>query len=243
MTKHGAPDWSRYRRSSSTFSLEDLAEHAVRLGSIVSYDRRGDVVFLEDFEHGLLHVATTTSGTGGTITIDPTISKTGGYSAKLVAGSDDDKAAQIQILLATPPLPRVGIEFSWSRCKDDTLIQLSSSLYTDAGVISTLIRYYPGTNTLQYRDSDLNMQDLDTDLNLHDADNFFHTLKLVADFNTRFYSRLLINDQIYNLSSYALRATTVPSNPLYFATIQLSHTTATNPHIFVDDIIATQDEP
>lgn len=239
---HGAPDWYKYRRESVTYPVDDLAELAVRLGSIVAFDRRGDVVFMESFEHGLLRVFTSTSGTGASIILDPTVAKTGGYSAKMTAGKDDDHAAQMQIILPTPLLPTVGIEFSFSRCKADTQIQLTSSLYSAIGVLGAMIRYYPGTNTLEYRDSDNNMQTLDADLHLHDADHFFHTLKLVVDFNTRMYTRFFADHNIYDLSTYALRLSGAPSHPLYYSTIQILDTADANPYIYVDDIIATQDE-
>ena len=50
---HGVQDFGASSGQNSTYGLTDLGELAVRLGSPVSFDRRGDVVMMETFEDGL----------------------------------------------------------------------------------------------------------------------------------------------------------------------------------------------
>jgi len=50
---HGTPDWGVTAGARTVYQMTDLGELAVRLGSIVTHDRRGDVIFLEDFEEGM----------------------------------------------------------------------------------------------------------------------------------------------------------------------------------------------
>jgi hypothetical protein len=49
---HGTPDWGGSAPKITTYKLDDHAELAARLGSIVSYDRRGEVLWLQDFTEG-----------------------------------------------------------------------------------------------------------------------------------------------------------------------------------------------
>lgn len=49
---HGMPDWGGSAPKITTYKLDDHAELAARLGSIVSYDRRGEVLWLQDFAQG-----------------------------------------------------------------------------------------------------------------------------------------------------------------------------------------------
>ena len=49
---HGTPDWGGAAPKSTTYKLDDHAELAVRLGSMVSYDRRGEVIWANNFAEG-----------------------------------------------------------------------------------------------------------------------------------------------------------------------------------------------
>jgi len=50
---HGAPDWWGTEQTSTVHLVQDVGELAARLGSIVTFDRRGNVIWLTSFEDGL----------------------------------------------------------------------------------------------------------------------------------------------------------------------------------------------
>jgi len=61
---HGTPDWGVTASKKTIYSLHDMGELAVRLGSIVSFDRRGDVIFSDSFQNGLGKVYASGVGAG-----------------------------------------------------------------------------------------------------------------------------------------------------------------------------------
>ena len=50
---HGHPDYGGAAPLATVYTLQDLAELAARLGSIDVFDRRGNVLLLDDFESGI----------------------------------------------------------------------------------------------------------------------------------------------------------------------------------------------
>jgi len=219
------------------------AEMAARLGSIVTFDRRGHVIFLQDFEQGLLHLGVATSGDGAAVELDPTVAKSGSYAAKLVAGKDDNHFAQLQRYEPIPLDARIGIEFSFSRCKADTYLELNSHFITPTGTTDAIIRYYPGTTTMQYYGSDFRWHNIDEALDLYDHDHYFHTVKLVADYDTSYYSWLRVDNMFYPLSEHELAHTAIPTGLAHYVTLTFFDTADANPYIYVDDIIITNAEP
>jgi len=137
MARHGAPDWSKYRRDAATFSVEDLAEHAARLGSIDVFDRRGDVLFLENFEHGLGAWATGALGAGDSVAISPAWSRSGGYCALLTNGTSGADETTLTTAVHYPQLSLFGFE---------------SAVAFDAGLwrLHWDIRHYDGVHFHQF---------------------------------------------------------------------------------------------
>lgn len=58
----GMPDWGEYSPQEVVSKLLDNAELAARLGSPVLFDRRGTVIFMDDFNCGVNHWDTVTKG-------------------------------------------------------------------------------------------------------------------------------------------------------------------------------------
>jgi len=61
---HGAKDYSNIANVGNLYRLDDLAELAVRLGSPIDYDRRGQLQWVYSFDDGLTPVQSTLVGAG-----------------------------------------------------------------------------------------------------------------------------------------------------------------------------------
>jgi len=240
---HGAPDWYKYRRDSLTYPIDDLAELAARLGSIVTFDRRGDVIFMDDFRHGTPHIVRYKSGTGAAITPSPVSSKSGPYSLKLTAGSDAGREAGAIYYLPLPPLTTIGFEFSWSLCPPDSTINLLITYRSGTHCIQPWIRYQPNTGNLQYRDKNSVFQNLATALNLESHAHYWHTLKLVANYDAKTYMRLILNNHTYDLTDVPMYSYTDTDPALLTVQPTLLTDATNNPFIYLDNFILTQDEP
>ncbi|GAI49683.1 unnamed protein product, partial [marine sediment metagenome] len=60
----GQPDYGSSAVKEVAGTLADMGELAARLSSIVEYDRRGDVVYLDDFEEPVLKWSPLAAGAG-----------------------------------------------------------------------------------------------------------------------------------------------------------------------------------
>lgn len=240
---HGAKDWSKYRTGSVTYSLEDLAETAARLGSIVTYDRRGDVIFLESFEDGLVHVETATSGTGGSVGVDTTTAKTSAQCAKLTAGSDGYKTATVVKRFHPSGSYRIGAEVSWAVVPSASTIDLGL-MYLPRGTYHYgVLRYDTSVHSVQYQDENGVYQDLETGMYIYSHSKLWVSMKLVCDFTLHEYVRVLFGNLSYDMEGIPLRSSYTSAGPYFYTHCELTGPGGTNPAIFLDDVIITQDEP
>lgn len=240
---HGAPDWHKYRTTSSTYSIEDLAELAARLGSIVTFDRRGDVIFLESFEHGRGRWDQTLSGTGAAVALEPAIFRTSGYSIRLTPGTDQSKSALILGVMHPPRTSSIGFEFSFTT--PNLFNQILAFLQFYDGTTQTLawLRYYLPATTLDILTAPATYTTVATGITFAATAYNWYTLKLVADLTNVTYSRAIFGNVSYPLTDYDLVTSADSTSPQFQFGIALEGTGSANLHAYIDDIILTQDEP
>jgi len=219
------------------------AELAVRLGSPVAYDRRGQVFLAEDFETGWDRWTPHIQGSKAAIALDPTTSATGGYSVKCTAGTTLGKYSYLLFRRGVLPVGRVGIEFSFA--VPGTVERVYISVLLDNGV-----HYYEAKfwwvqvgNDLQINDADVGMTSVGT-AKLADAHKRrFNTLKGVVDLTTEKYVRLLFNQQEIDISDHAIYPFDPGARPRITVEAGMYGTGGTDEIAYIDDIILTFAEP
>lgn len=220
-----------------------IAELAVRLGSIVSFDRHGDVIFLESFESGLKRIVVHTSGTGAAVVLSVASARTGGYSAKLTAGSDASKYAWVEVRLTPSLKNRLGFEVSWARVPSGTYIEIFLAYFPVGAYHYGALRVDVDADKWQYLDADAAWQDLEIDLTLYTADSFYHTMKLVVDFDSAVYVRAMLDEFVGDVVDVPLRGATIAAGPYLLCYVALTETASANPYIYLDDLVITRNEP
>lgn len=243
MTKHGAPDWSVYRISSTTYTVMDLAEHAARLGSIVTFDRRGDVIFLADFSAGLNQFKAIPGGTGASVTASPAHYLSPGHSAKLTTGNSIGNITAIANILPPPVVSKIGIEFSFVLHDDVQYIHLIVYHYDGVGYYLYQVRIDVQNLKLQIYAHPEGWVDIRTLPPLLSYQSFFYPVKLVFDLMSQTYTRLLFLEEEHDISAYAPASSTSTVAPRLDATLRVSTAVNSNITIYVDNVIITQDEP
>ena len=243
MGSHGTPDWADERARSTVYGGIDLAEHASRLGWPGSFDGRGDVIWFDDFESGINKWVKWSQGFGASVLWSPDKPKNGGFSCKLITGSNLTRAAQIRRWFAYPVLSNLGLEFSFAIDDKLSYMQVDFTAFTGAKVYMARLKYDYENSKLQYMDNLLAFQDIFTNLDLEDTYQTYNTIKVVGDFNAGLWTRVILNEQSSDLSAISLyssfSATTPQLRPLlYFKSIDDEN--ATN---YIDDVIVTQNEP
>lgn len=238
---HGYPDWGGAAPVVTVYSLQDLAELAARLGSIDTFDRRGNVVWFDDFESGIENWRR--SGPGAySIDWDSKYAKTGGFSCRIT--TDTGFPATISKYFGFPVLSAMGFEFSFSYTQNWQYLYLVIYLADGTNLSIAAVRYNAVTKMWQYMATDGSYQDIPgSSYTLSPMVEEFDTMKLVADFITGKYSRLLVNSQVFDLSALSLRKYAAALTPSMSISITME-ALPTGPAIGnIDDVIVTQNEP
>ncbi len=217
-------------------------ELAARLGSIHTFDRRGEVVFQDDFESGVVHFSQSISGLGN-ISITNAYAHGGALSAKIVTGATTNNYSRMTKQLPYPTLTKVGFECRFIPLNGDGALDFmikyqkpGTSLRYDATV-----RYNNNDGTLSIYNSSGGYTDLATSLNFAITD--FSVIKLVMDPTNNKYDRLMLNNNDYSLSQYDIYSGNSVASESF--KIEVQATTLANVSIkaYIDDVIATKNEP
>lgn len=240
---HGQPDYGMYAIAETIYRLSDMGELAVRLGSISSHDRRGDVIWFDDFEDTIAKWDQYPIGTGALIEQSADSARNGGRSCKLTTGDAISNYAAILKWLPYPILSKIGFEISFTLDADLSHVYNYLRLYDGVKRYSPWVDYRPDVKQLYYGDKNGDAQLLADNLELAKYSTYYHTWKLVVDLVTKKYVRLILDEKTYDLSSYEiypLANTTLPCiNALHWVTTGV----ASNQSVYVDDAIITQNEP
>lgn len=240
---HTLPDYTTKYRMATVFGQIDNSELAARIGSVNTFDRRGNVVFIDDFEGSTLFWESATSGTDADVSIVADRGKLGSQSCKLTAGDGATGQAYIYRLLGAQVLGKLGIESSFTIDSDTTRVDLELRYYDGINYHSGMVRYVKASDKFQIWDTTLGYVDVLTSYSLDFLNTAFHTMKLVIDIDTKKYVRLLVNNQSIDLSAYTLKEyADATKTSIRFGIYHVSAEASAAP-IWVDNIIITQNEP
>jgi len=240
---HGFPDWGVTAGKKTTYQLKDMAELAVRLGSIVNSDRLGDVVWMDDFEASTLKWETYGTGTGNAQALSTETAKNGSQSCKLTTGNAQYNEARITHYSPMPVLGNIGAEMSFAIGAEIYAIVLYLRVYDGAYRNQTVIWIDPQNNELKYMDKNGAYQVFATGVDLYENDLMFHTAKLVVDFSAGYYIRFRLNNATYDLSAFQIEKSTSAILPRMDCIISVYNNSAGNHYVYIDDVIFTQNEP
>lgn len=240
---HGQPDYGMYQIAKTIYRLADMGELATRLGSIVTFDRRGDVVWLDDFESNINKWRIFGTGTGYSALLSSEAARSGGLSAKLVTGITASGHIYIARYLPYPVEGNVGSEFSFVNNTDLQYIILAFDCYSGLENKEGAVRYRCSDEALDIYLPTVGFTEIATGIELVAATYFFHTLKLVVDLSTNKYVRLLLDSTSYDLSAYSISTAPSVIEPMWIFEITARNRVIGNEAFYIDDVIITQNEP
>lgn len=221
----------------------DLGELAARMGSVVTHNREGTVVYIETFEHSVQTWHPTTYGTDGEIYVSALRSRSGGYSCKLIADSDGSNCAKVFRSFPLPTLSKYGLEFSWLPEAHTNILEWRLSYHDGVDVHHYNARYRTTENDVQIQVGADSWTTVVTGLDLNYEYADFHTIKTVGDFATDMWVRLIINNVEHDLSVYPAYITDEVAGPDVVPAILIWGDDGYNGFSYIDDIILTQNEP
>jgi len=240
---HGHPDYGPGAPVSTIYGVLDMAELAARLGSIVTFDRRGNVIGLDDFESGLAQWYKGGSGTGHSVDWCSEYSRSGAFCAKLTGGSSLGLYSTMIKKLPYPVIGKLGVEVSFDITNDVNYFEVRFYLYDGTTLHEPTVRFTRSTGALAYYDENADYQDIVTGLTFRFSGELFKTVKLVVDFDNELYSRVIYNGTTYDLSSYQYFSEASAISPHLRIALFVTSEAASNGIAYVDDLIVTQNEP
>ena len=225
------------------FGTLDLGELAVRLKSIDIYDRRGNVVWWDDFEGTNLKWETNGTGTGWEVALNTASPFTGSQCVKLTTGDAVDDVAIISYNLAKPPLERLGIEYTFSSEVWLKYYEVGATIWTGSKRYDGQIRYDNNNDKLQYLNSSNSYTDFATNVKIAEELAAYYTIKFVIDLSAEKYVRCTFIDKSYDLSSYSLYSSSSSVSPRLTTMFRITAGDIDGRVCYVDNFILTQNEP
>ena len=239
----GQADYGMYASKSVAASLSDMGELAVRLGSPDTFDRRGDVVILDDFESPVLKW-TLVLPNNSTIILDSTSVKIGAQAIKITSDAVAGILPYMSKRFHTLGSDRIGSEISFSTPLTTYVFYFTIVKYDGTNVTWGEIRIDFSAGKLITRDNVSGFVDVATGLSFYSLAQEFFPVKLVVDFSAGKYARVLVGDSEYDLSSYTLMSAADAALPHQRSEIGIVNDgTGTAASIWLDVFILTQNEP
>ena len=218
------------------------AELAVRLGTIASFDRRGQVIFMDDFENGDTPWFTHAVGASGEAYLSTSEVRSGRFSYRIRASGGAGTRQDIDRYHSVLHLTKLAVEFSVSADAASNVIQLYWEIWGTLKGIYAGLQIDVENGDLYYLNSAGGWTLLASDFLMFPDTSLFTSFKLVVDPNAQKYVRLLAADRTYDLSAIAAQA--IGASPQPYTLIHLGQLgkAAAITAIWIDDVILTQNE-
>ncbi|GAH46800.1 unnamed protein product, partial [marine sediment metagenome] len=184
-----------------TASISDMGEVAARLGSIVTYDKRGDVVDFDNFEEPILkwEVNPFVDAYGR---LDSTHAKSGSQSMKLHTANRANAKVEIHRSFAILKAKKLGIEISFSLSNRNCDLWFYFWYNSGERAYDARLKFDPNSKKLYVWDEvGADWVEVADTWGVTVSGYFFHTIKLVVDFDNALYKRLLFDNEEYDISS------------------------------------------
>lgn len=240
---HGAPDNYQVQKKAITYRLDDMAELAVRLGGISSFDRRGEVWFYDGFEDGLGKWEYNGAGSVGEHSISSKHVKSGGFAAKVLTVAAPGGGGYAIRYIGYYKLSKSGVECSFSFHHPDSLIRFGFTLGDNIHNYITGVRYDHANTKFEYLNSLNRWVNLVTNFRLAPNRDIFSTIKLIADFPNEKYVRCIINETEIDMSDKGIFDTGFPDVKYMSGNIICTNGDVADYEFYFDDYIITINEP
>ena len=238
---HAGPDWGTYAPVSTIYSIQDLGELAARLGSPVTFDRRGNIIFMDNFDSGIEPWWIGGNPTGWTGRWSPDQYKSGGFSLELTTKAAAGASVYAQCYFPYPSKSRLGVEICFNHNYQVKQADFNIEIYDGSYLYEAYIRLIDDTWYYQGDDHEYHALSPTTDLM---TDIMFHTLKLVFDLTTGKYVRLIVDTTVFDLSNFIIYKVDSSSSPSFYIYYEITaRESAAAAQVWIDNLILTQNEP
>ena len=237
------PDWGGQYNDRQFFPLFDQAELAARLGSLMTYDRRGSVIWQYGFQYGVGDVGPAAVGAGSYVVLYEGLWEFPPFSCRMAAAGVAGSYASIERRVAVPQPALVGFQAAIRFSPGAEHVSANVYHYDGAGRWYSEVRVDQLENKFQAWVSPgvyVDLIDPLTDLN---TSNAFAHHKLVVDLSTHALVRGILDQHEFDLSPYTMvRSADAQAENLRCRVVNLSVSGAAG-SVYVGSLIITASEP
>lgn len=216
----------------------------VNVASIVAdtYDRKGTIIWYDNFEDVFNKWETDGSGTGNSVDITSDAALYHDSSCMLACGSTANLYSLIKKSLSLPADGNIGLQLSYSIDAAFTKLEIYINKYTGTQLKIGGLQIDRTNNRLQYIGDSGSWVTLETDLDFLFGTTRWYTAKMVLNFDTNKYVRILHRDKTFSLDNN-LRVLSSSFPSCTNIQVKATGTAAFNAKVYVDNVILTQYEP
>jgi len=240
---HTLPDYTTKYRLDKIFSSVDTNELGARTEALSTLDRRGNLVWCDDFEAAAAAKWSQSISAGGTAAVSTERSWRGNQSMKTVTHTDIGDNVCLGKVFCLPVERRLGFEFMFCITSGAPVTLLYIVGYTGTAYFMAQIQYDHNLQKLYYYNSSSSWVELtryDSTVTL--LEPWFY-MKLVLDWDLKEYVRFIFGGTEYNLSGISMK--TGANATLKHVEVLLYNRaeTAAAATVYFDNFILTQNEP
>ena len=239
----GQPDFGAYAPTKTVAGIADIGELAARLGSVVTFDRRGNVMWLDNFEDTLKKWGSGSNDAAGSVEHTAEAARSGAFSVKLTTPPTIDYATWIFCYRPLPVAGKIGFEFSYAMYLQIQYVYLRVLFMTRTTRYRYRLRYDRYNTTMAYYNSDGDYIDLPGIVSHRMLSHAWNTMKLVVDYENHKYVRALLNEFSWDLSDIDPEVDEASYTPSLYLEIRITNREAGQHYLYLDDVILTQNEP
>jgi len=237
------PDYTREMVLKGAAGFTGLEELAARLGSIVPWDVKGNIVLMEDFESELTEWTDLSSGGASSAVRSSRHKFSGDWSVKLYRDALADAEAVLYRDFHYPGASKYATfaRFCWT--SDMRKVRLAVTFCNGSTEYQALVDYDLATTTLSVITTGYTNHNVDTALNLTPDVYTWYPVLVTFDLATGYYDKLYLADKEYDISDvlfYSLTPETSPKGEIVVAALPGDSTAFTT---YVDDIIIAKNVP
>ena len=207
------------------------------------YDRRGNVVFLSDFDGGLEQFARSEVGNLAEQRTSAESRVTGAYCLRMQTSDTTDEVSTATTQIPIPNLTtRMGLEAAFAVPNAEIGFDIVIAFYQKPDLYQYTLTYRTDQDRL-FIHSPTGAGILLDDLKIREGSRAWHRMKIVADLENNTYVRALFDEHEFDISDYAGYSYTTGELNRIDIRLTACSRDATNRVIYWDDVIVTQNEP
>ena len=239
----GQPDFGLYAPKTIGAGISDLGELAARIGSIITFDRRGDVYWFDDFEGAILKWQALIVVPGEYPVLYSEQAGLGSQCVKFECPASALAHSVLKRNFSLVSTGKIGAEM-WLQTSevDNCRFGFQIRIYDGVNETTCSFRYDLGAKTIEVETPSGWIEVL-TGITMSQLGMFFLPIKIVCDMDSDYYTRLIVGNDEVDISEYPLYYVGTTTSKYLLLYPFLSGSSDGASEAYIDNFILTVNEP